>query len=82
MKFLICVVYLFLLTTHNLNAQTAFPKTNYSPGDCIINVSPNSSWFAKHARVNDSLGFAIKDVVVGNYQHNLRFFIVVSLCYR
>ena len=53
MKFLICVFYLFLLTTQNSNAQTIFPKTNYSPGDCIINVSPNSSWFAKHARVND-----------------------------
>lgn len=32
---------------------TVFPETKYSPGDCIVSVSPDSSWFAKYAKLYD-----------------------------
>ena len=37
----------------NENEWAIFPETKYSPGDCIVSVSPDSSWFAKYAKVHD-----------------------------
>ena len=34
----------------NENEWTIFPETKYSPGHCIVSVSPDSSWLAKYAK--------------------------------